>query len=107
MFHFIEQPSYDAAIDSHREFASLTILGKLAGKGYFNQFHKSHVPPVNSILENFGMVYTKVTFDIKGVVRFKNSWWFALSSDDLTTIYPGQQVRVTEIFGSTLLVEPC
>ncbi|MBE9066654.1 NfeD family protein [Leptolyngbya cf. ectocarpi LEGE 11479] len=83
-----------------------TIISTLATKGYFSEFRPSHIPTVNSSVEEFGMVYTEITPRKKGIVRFKHAWWFALSNDNMT-IDPGQNVRVIELHGSTLLVEFC
>lgn len=82
------------------------IISTLAKKGYFSEFRPSQMPIVNNSLEELGMVYTEITSSKKGIVRFKDAWWFALSNDS-ATIYPGQNVRAIELHGSTLLVESC
>lgn len=105
MSHFTKQHSNGEVTYLHREFMAPTIISTLAKKGYFSEFRPS-VPPVNDDLEELGMVYTEITSLKKGIVRFKDAWWFALSNDN-ATIYPGQDVRAVELYGSTLLVESC
>ncbi|MEM7065271.1 MAG: NfeD family protein [Cyanobacteria bacterium P01_B01_bin.77] len=105
MSHFIEQRSNGEVAYLHREFMAPTIISMLAKKGYFSEFRTPHVSTVNNDFEEFGTVYTEITPLKKGIVRFKDAWWFALSNDMI--IYPGQSVRILELHGSTLLVEFC
>lgn len=106
MSHFLEQCLHDEVTHLCRELAFLSVSSVFDRKKYLNESQLSHVSSVDNGFGGFGMVYTEVTAFKKGVVRFQDAWWFALSNSDVT-IHPGQQVHVMQYQGSTLIVEPC
>lgn len=80
------------------------ILTKLSTKGYFSEFQKTEVIPVDIDEACLGVVYTEITAFKKGVVCVNDRLWVALSSSNVA-IAPGQKIRVTGMKGHTLLVE--
>lgn len=82
------------------------ILSKLSTKGYFSEFQKSEVMPVDIDEACLGVAYTEITAFKKGIVCVNERLWVALSNSKVP-IAPGQNIRVTALRGHTLLVEQC
>lgn len=102
MSYLAEQCFPYESVCSYRDVVS--ILSKLSVKGFFNEFKRSEVSPVEIDETGLGIAYTEITAFKKGVVLFSDRLWVALSNGNVV-IYPGEKVRVTGLKGHTLLVE--